>query len=548
MDCFLLPVNLDINEIKEFIQTKDIKHNQKYYERLLFVISTIATVHKKIEKPAEDYVNISSLILRHFVGKHEKTRVVEYLREMEIVEKDGGHRFSPNGFGWCEGYRFFPKYRTATQSVPTDFMAKILKKKGYYGHRPKGAKAGQMTTMDRESEDYLNANFQLLSFKENTADFITKNFSGQNKKLAEGYLRRIGSKEIKRVKQSPNSKRLDSIIANMPRELRENCLLLDGLPMVEVDISNCQPLLMTKLYKKASGEYNVFKAIVEKGKFIAAITKYLTKVYEKELPPNKAAKRIAKLNSLKGLFLQFVSIPVQTLATYKDSMVKDMERFFEEYCPELNMAIKNFKMVSRTKLLCHLQQLEAELMLMHIVPTLRNKGIKALPLHDAILCHEEHKDTVAQIIKEECQKLYGLIPTIKFKGCATETLTATPPPEPVKSVEPLVTPAQPAYKFPVLGADYRTFPKLFVHGLESKNSFAVEKCMAKICDIFRNVGIYHCYKWGIFLCCENHRLHDFKTIVEKRVKCDFGFVPQLSFDDVWKIAEEKTPQRIELKG
>ena len=57
-DAFILPVNLDINEIKSYVQTRAIKHNSKYYERLLFVISTVAELQKKQGKPAGEYVNI----------------------------------------------------------------------------------------------------------------------------------------------------------------------------------------------------------------------------------------------------------------------------------------------------------------------------------------------------------------------------------------------------------------------------------------------------------------------------------------------------------
>ena len=223
-------------------------------------------------------------------------------------------------------------------------------------------------------------------------------------------------------------------------------------------------------------------------------------------------------------------------------MVKDVERFFVEYCPKLNMAIKNFKMVNDVKLLCHLQQLEAEFMLMHIVPALREKGIKALPLHDAILCHEEHKDTVAEIIKRECQKVYGLEPTVKFKGCTQETLTATPPPEsappdPIKAIEP------PAFKFPVVGVKYEDIPRLFVHGLESKNSQEVESCFERIKEISLSYSIPSVFKDGVWFCCDNFRLQDFVTIVQKKVHRDFGFVPQLSFDDVWRRMAESPYQR-----
>jgi hypothetical protein len=63
-------------------------------------------------------------------------------------------------------------------------------------------------------------------------------------------------------------------------ELRA-CVLIDGKPVAELDVKNCQPLLMFTLYPELSEEGRKFCEFVESGKFYEGIAEFLGITREK---------------------------------------------------------------------------------------------------------------------------------------------------------------------------------------------------------------------------------------------------------------------------
>ena len=62
-----------------------------------------------------------------------------------------------------------------------------------------------------------------------------------------------------------------------------------------------------------------------------------------------------------------------------------------------------------------LQQQEADLMVNNVLPELLKERIDFIPIHDSVIVQETQVDRTVEIIKEQCQKLFGKIPTIKIK-------------------------------------------------------------------------------------------------------------------------------------
>jgi hypothetical protein len=90
-----------------------------------------------------------------------------------------------------------------------------------------------------------------------------------------------------------------------------------------------------------------------------------------------------------------------------------MRRVFTQEFPTVSAAITYWKQQPGDNLPVRLQKLEAELLLEKVCPRLLAQKIKVLTVHDAILSHEQHKQTVEAIIRQVFLEETGLTPVIK---------------------------------------------------------------------------------------------------------------------------------------
>ena len=163
--------------------------------------------------------------------------------------------------------------------------------------------------------------------------------------------------------------------------------------MVEMDISNCQPLLLYYFYPdKGTEEAKRYLALVEGGKFYELI-----QVLCENLDRDKLKK-----NFLTYLFSK----------NHWD--VRAGEAFKGQF-PELAARIHGMKVEQYNALAIELQKLEADLVINTIVPLCANRGIPAITIHDSILTLPEWVDEVREMLKGECERMYGIVPTVKVK-------------------------------------------------------------------------------------------------------------------------------------
>ena len=169
----------------------------------------------------------------------------------------------------------------------------------------------------------------------------------------------------------------------LPKGVRET-LLIDGEPTAEIDIVNCQPMLLATIYPTQSKEWEQYKQLAESGQ-----------IYEE-------LGRAANLNrtDAKNEFIPFIFGGNRPIA----------EEFFRGTFPELLEAIRVRRQTSYKALAYELQNKESEI----IVECICNQ-FKAASIHDGVRVKVSDAETVKAFIESTFQELWGLVPRITIE-------------------------------------------------------------------------------------------------------------------------------------
>uniref|UniRef100_A0A7V3E7I4 Uncharacterized protein n=1 Tax=Ignavibacterium album TaxID=591197 RepID=A0A7V3E7I4_9BACT len=205
--------------------------------------------------------------------------------------------------------------------------------------------------------------------------------------------------------------RVHNNLTNLPKIFRP-FLRYNNQKLVEIDISNCQPLLFNILISKyflkdqsvfdscinspsipENSDLRLYKELTEKGKFYEFMMDQLGVKEERE----------------KFKVRMFTKI-------FYGKEEKSQERTqFEAYFTEVSKIISYYKRVNYKKLSVELQTEEAELMLNNILPILAKNKIFVLTIHDSFLTTHNNIELVKEVIMSEFKKK-GLRPTLKIKS------------------------------------------------------------------------------------------------------------------------------------
>ena len=170
--------------------------------------------------------------------------------------------------------------------------------------------------------------------------------------------------------------------------IRKNCLLIDEEETIEIDISNSQPLFLSKLiYDKKTNwvkkdEFDLFKRLTINGEFY----KYFMDILNIE---NK--KDIKKM-----IYKVFFG------KNYKKSKYDNL---FAQIFPTIHNFIKLYKKEKGDyKILSHdLQSMESNLIFNKIIKKIKNEypEIKIITVHDSIIVPKKYKEKVYFIFNNE---------------------------------------------------------------------------------------------------------------------------------------------------
>jgi hypothetical protein len=170
--------------------------------------------------------------------------------------------------------------------------------------------------------------------------------------------------------------------------IRKNCLLIDGEETCEIDISNSQPLFLSKLINDSGSnwvkkeEFEVFKYMTKNGLYYSYLQQHL----------NIKDKSEVKNLTYKVLF-------------GRNSHNSKADKLFKSLFPTIHNFIILYKKEHRDyKILAHnLQRMESNLIFNKIIKKLYSEysSIKLITVHDSIIIQKKWKDVVDSLFKIE---------------------------------------------------------------------------------------------------------------------------------------------------
>lgn len=187
--------------------------------------------------------------------------------------------------------------------------------------------------------------------------------------------------------------RLHTNFTILKSHIRKNFLSINDEIVFECDISNSQPLFLTKLISENNiniverTEFSHFIELTTNGKFYNYIIEN----------SNYKNKKLAKEMTYKVLFGR--------------NNESEYDKVFSELFPSIYKFIKTFKKDhGNYKVLSHeLQKLESKFVFQKFIKELYNqsKDIKIITIHDSIICAEKYKEIVTNIFKEKLKEEFS---------------------------------------------------------------------------------------------------------------------------------------------
>jgi hypothetical protein len=361
----------------------------KHLWKLEYIITIIYRGRWNTSKKDGEYVLINANTLQRIIGDKFATKALRLLKKLQIVESDN---FYVRGYK-SRGYRFKEPYQSGV-FLEIDPRADVSTRLALRSPQVK------VETIEHE---YLLNILRRVSISYSISNFWTT-FQPKNKRQEDYYRKSI---EFIQKHQwfftfDPKTGRVFNNITSLPSVLRP-FLLIDGKPLIEIDVANCQPLLMLTFYKDEP-ERHQFAAVVNQGRFYEMLNSELKKPY----PQNQKDK------IKKAVFKQimFGGEKQKRFNLYKT---------FAKLFPLLASRIQIVKTPNHAKLALVLQSLEAELMIKGVVGKIAaTTKIPVLTIHDSILTFPEHEMEMRELITNQFDKRLGIRPLLKTKDCFIE--------------------------------------------------------------------------------------------------------------------------------
>lgn len=168
-----------------------------------------------------------------------------------------------------------------------------------------------------------------------------------------------------------------------PKRVRDT-LMIDGVPTVEIDIVNCQPLLLATIYPTRSEEWTRYKDLAENGRVYESLAKFAN---------------MSRADAKKE-FIPFMFGGSRPIA----------EQFFRKYFPELLKAILERRKMGRNALACELQNKESGIIVERVC-----KQFKAASIHDGVRVKVSDAEEVTAFIESTFLEMWEINPKITIE-------------------------------------------------------------------------------------------------------------------------------------
>jgi hypothetical protein len=334
-----------------------------------------------------------NIILQHTEQVHETLKTAKYKLLEERLDVDGVSHWNHKDDGVAE-----PKTLGVALDTSTDLdkLGTTLRVMRINMDR---------VTIDAEAYDFIQwakESKLKLKAKRNSKYKLLKNRVVNNtvEHNWNYHIHKIQLKQWGLHNYHPKTSRIYTIIHTLGTELRQ-FLRIDGRKLVEVDVSNCQPLLFAYFLRKHFAhlpklpkDVQLWIAECEKGKIYDYLIKMLKKeginiITSKHADEIKKQKSAFKIEFFKKIFFSTEEI------NYKWRII------FDKHFQSVSDCITAMKEDAHGDVSVALQKLEAELILQKVTKRLYEAGITGfITVHDSFLTLPEHVNITKQFIEK----------------------------------------------------------------------------------------------------------------------------------------------------
>jgi hypothetical protein len=349
----------------------------------------------------EQFVSLNGKVLQRVLNSRKAKPALEVLLRLKIIETDNYYRVGRHGEGGkSRGYRF--------TSVYNEVRFRLVKELDY-------SRISQRLLREEEREAsklspahaYLFECLKRVTIQKDARDVMDASLDVWSAFQEDFYERSIELIETKQwyLNVGPQVGRVFTNVTNLPRKLRPY-LRLDGRPLAEIDISACQPMLLSELYPVGSSEKEKYLELLVTGKFYETLDAQLGKPYGPE-----------RRDELKRAVLTQVCF--DKLRAEQGRLCKAFAAMF----PELYAQIVQFKTPNHKALAQRLQRGEADIVIHDFVANVaQTSGLPVLTIHDSVLTFPEHTNAVVVGLMRAVHRRVGVIPNIKDKDYSKDAI------------------------------------------------------------------------------------------------------------------------------
>lgn len=327
---------------------------------------TARNVKKGVRTPGQ-YVNIPRTKLQSIAANYRQ--IIKELACAGIVEVNDHYKTKQAGQkGFCKSYRLAKVHRKSEVLTLVDENPRKRRKDA----------VKDTSFCQNETEAWLAANIRSYTIDEAKLARVLKSVEGTKKKAIVDCAAKFRA-HVANLRKGRAVNRIYSLMTSAPRQLR-GCLLLDGKPLVEIDVKSCQPALLITLCPE--NEKAAFADLL--GKDFYSLSKSGRDKAKKEFGQFAFGKYRRKNSLGEAIRAQF---------------------------PGLFGAVRSFD----GSLARHLQNLEAEICIGRVVPRLMAEGIHATTAHDAFFVRPADAQRAQEIVKEEFSAALGFEVSVNIK-------------------------------------------------------------------------------------------------------------------------------------
>jgi len=309
--------------------------------------------------------------------------MLRLLIRLSAIELYRGGSYSPGEVSKC--YRLSRRFRKRVQSYPVDCprlesrLNKALTKASY------GA-------MSRPALRWIVESYKHAAFPPDVDEFLER-YKFETEGAHRHTLYHVANIKAGRLRftVSRKSGRVFYSVANLPKDFRA-ILLIDGDPVLEVDISASQPTLLATLYPRDCPEKDRYLKLIRERKFYESIAAW--------------AKRGWDRGEAKIEFFHQIAY-----GTFNPKY--ELLRLFEERFPKLIGIMRKVKEQGKSALAIQMQELEASIAIYGACGECAERKIRVLPVHDALICRKADAKTVQEIFARHWKKKTGITATFK---------------------------------------------------------------------------------------------------------------------------------------